>query len=192
MQRITPNMLAMVFIALFTGLGLTYYSLADGKFIGTYHLGSWTTWAKAGTPNPDPYTKAFISLGNTLRLGRSEGIQFTTQRDGNGDLLQKNCNYSISGDVPTATFWTLRALAPDGHSITPVGANQAIQSKRISRSNNGKATIKVGALLTDGNWLEITGEGYFELILTLYDASVLSGFGGTIDKLPIITNEGCT
>jgi hypothetical protein len=192
MRKFTPNFLAMLFTALFIGLGLSYFSLADGRFIGTYHIGSWATWANVGTPKPDPYTKAFVSLRSTLQLGRSEGVQFIAQRDNNGELLQITCNYSIAGETPDANFWTLSASAPDGHSITPIGANQTMHSKRVSRNNNGMPTIHVGKQLSSGNWLEITGEGYFELILTLYDASVLSGFGGTLSTLPIIKNEGCS
>ncbi len=191
MNKFTPNFLTMVFTALFVGLTLTYYSLSDGKFIGTYHIGSWTSWTRVGTPNPDPYTKAFVALGNTLQLGRSEGVQFIAQRDDKGELLQRHCNYSITGKTPSASFWTLRALAPDGHSITPLGASLAMQSKRISRSTNGTTTINIGSKLAPNNWLEITGEGYFEIILTLYDASVLSGFGGDVNTLPTIKNEGC-
>ncbi len=182
----------MIFTALFVGLGLSYYSLADGRFLGTYHIGSWSTWANVGTPNPDPYTKTFVALGSTLQLGRSEGVQFIAQRDSDGELLLRECNYSITGTTPIANFWTLRASAPDGHSITPKNSTQSMHSKRISRANNGIATIHVGTKLSSGNWLEIEGKGYFELILTLYDASVLSGFGGTINTMPIVTKEGCS
>ncbi len=192
MNKFTPNFLAFIFTALFVGLGLSYYSLADGRFIGAYHIGSWATWANAGAPNPDPYTKAFVSLGTTLQLGRSEGVQFVAQRDEGGELLLRECNYSIIGNAPPASFWTLRALAPDGHSITPLNATQSMNSKRLSRSNNGVATINIGSKLSPQNWLEIEGEGYFEVNLTLYDASVLSGFGGTINTMPIIKNKGCS
>ena len=192
MWRFTPNFLAFLLTALSVGMGLTYYALGDGRFIGTYHWGSWTAWLEAGSPRPDPYTRAFVALGGDLQLGRGEGIQFIAQRDEAGNLLLRECNYKVKGDTPAAAFWTLRPSAPDGSSVSPEKGLQNVHSGRLARDNNGIATIYVGSRLAPENWLEISGKGYFELVLTFYNAPILAGLGGDISQLPVITKKGCS
>lgn len=182
----------MILIALIVGFGLTYLALVDGRFVGAYHLTPWTAWPQAGTPDPDPYTKAFVARNNALPLGSSEGIEFIATRDSSGQLLQRNCSYRLSGNMPVASFWTLRAAAVDGAGITPPGAVQNIQSNRLTRKDNGEPAIFIGPKLSAENWLEIEGEGAFDVILTLYDASVFAGFGDSVDELPQIISEGCS
>lgn len=182
----------MVFIALLTGIGLSYFALANGGLFGAYRLNAWTAWPQAGSPSPDPYTRAFVARSGTLQLGSAEGIQFIASHDSGGQLLQRTCNYRLMGSTPVASFWTLRTSTISGGGTTPAGSPQNIQSDRLSRTNIGAAIIHVGPELAPQNWLEIEGEGPFELILTFYDASVFAGFGSTISELPTIINEGCS
>ncbi len=192
MSDFTTRFLIFLLSALIVGLSLSYYSLKDGRFIGNYHWGSWSAWLKAGAPNPDPYTKAFIALDNKLQLGRGEGIEFVAQRDSKGELLKRNCNYIVKGKTPAALFWTLRASASDGSSITPKGSAQNLHSYRLARNNDGSINISIGSQARPGNWLEIkNGDDVFELVLTFYDAPILAGFGGDIDYMPFIIKEGC-
>jgi len=190
--RIGFHFLLMVFIALLTGIGLSYFALADGGLFGAYRINAWTAWPQAGSPNPDPYTRAFVARSGALQLGSAEGIQFVASRDSEGQLLQRTCNYRLMGTTPVASFWTLRAVATNGRSTTPRGSPQNLQSNRLSRTNIGAAILQVGPELAPQNWLEIEGEGPFDLILTLYDASIFAGFGSTISELPTITNKGCS
>ncbi|MCF6344253.1 MAG: DUF1214 domain-containing protein [Devosiaceae bacterium] len=191
MRDFTPKFLIFLLSALIVGLGLTYYSLNDGRFIGAYQWGSWSAWLKAGSPKPDPYTKAFLALESNLQLGRGEGIQFIAQRDENGDILMRNCNYIIKGDTPVAAFWTLRATSFEGNSVTPNNAEQNIHSARLARNNDGTITIYIGSKNRTGNWLEIYGDDLFEIVLTFYDAPILAGFGGDIEQMPSIIKESC-
>ena len=45
--------------------------------------------------------------------------------------------------------------------------------------------------LAPENWLEISGDGAFDLVLTLYDTSSLSGAGAEVAALPSIIREAC-
>ena len=67
----------------------------------------------------------------------------------------------------------------------------AMHSQRLARANDGSAVIRIGPDLAEGNWLEITGDGPFQLVLILYDTSVFSGFGSLVNALPSILLEGC-
>lgn len=191
-MRFLFHLVVLVGVALVTGFGLSYYAVTDGRAFGAYQWGAWKTWPNAGAPAPDPYTHAVIARDGGLQLGRGEGVEFIATHDDGGQRLLRTCAYRISGRTPIAAFWTLRAADNQGASIVPAHAQQAFNSQRLVRSNEGIATLHVGSLIQPGNWMEIEGTGYFELILTFYDASVFAGFGTTITGLPEITSEGCS
>lgn len=182
----------MITVALGVGFGLSYFALVDGRLFGAYTWGSWVAWPEVGSPTPAPYTKAYVARNGALQLGRGEGIQFIATRDNEGQSLLRNCAYRLAGETPVATFWTLRAETSAGVNIAAAGSPLSVNSNRLSRLNNGIAVIHVSKQLAPENWLEITGEGKFELVLTFYDASVFAGFGSSVVALPVIINEGCT
>jgi hypothetical protein len=64
-------------------------------------------------------------------------------------------------------------------------------SARLSRAGDGSVELYVSKTLAPQNWLEITGNGAFDLILTLYDTSSLSGVGADVAALPSIIREAC-
>lgn len=183
--------MVMVGVALATGFGLSYYAVSDGRLLGAYQWGAWKTWPNAGAPDPDPYTQAVIARNGGLLLGRGEGVQFIATHDDGGQPLSRDCAYTISGRTPTAAFWTLRAVDNKGASIVSTDTAQAFNSRRLMRSNAGIATLHVSPQIHTGNWMQIEGEGYFDFVLTFYDASVFAGFGTTITGLPEIVNKGC-
>lgn len=183
-------MLALV-TAIITGFGLSYFSLDRGGLIGTMEIGPWVAWPEVGSPEPDPYTRAYIARSGALHLARAEGLRFTARVDSDGEVLSLACNYRIDGTTPVAAFWTLAATDMNGTAVTPVGMDLALNSFRLARDDDGSATLHVGPGLTAGNWLEVTGEGDFELVLTIYDSSVFSGIGAFENTLPSITAERC-
>lgn len=191
-MRFLFHLVVLVGVALVTGFSLSYYAVTDGRAFGAYQWGAWKTWPNAGAPEPDPYTHAVIARNGGLLLGRGEGVQFVATHDDNGQRLERTCNYRISGRTPIAAFWTLQAIDNDGASIVATQTRQAFNSLRLVRSNEGIATLHVGSQIQPGNWMEIGGMGYFEFVLTFYDASVFAGFGTTITGLPEIRNEGCS
>jgi hypothetical protein len=189
--RAILHVLAMLAVALGVGFGLSYYSLTDGRFFGVYRDGPWSAWPDAGTNAPDPYTSAYLSRSGTLQLGRSEGIRFVAETDSDGRPLRPDCRYRIDGQMPLAAFWTLAATAPDGTLIASGSGAKAINSARIAREADGSAVIHVGRSLSPGNWYEISPEGRFWLVLTLYDTTLFSGLGPAFSGLPSIAAEGC-
>jgi len=61
----------------------------------------------------------------------------------------------------------------------------------VARANDGSLLLYVSKTLAPDNWLEITGDGPFQLVLTLYDPSNLSGAGVAVQTLPAILKEVC-
>lgn len=181
----------MAIVALLVGFGLSYYALTDGRFFGVFQLGAWTTRPDTGSPEPDPYSRAFIARSGLLHLSRGEGVEFVARTDDDGERLTRDCTYRIAGITPVAAFWTLRAEDDARVNAGAAGSLTYLHSRRLAREADGSFVIHAGGNLSPGNWLELTGEGPFSLILTFYDASFFAGFGTTVSALPAIVRESC-
>jgi hypothetical protein len=190
--RFLFRLLGMIAVALAVGFGLSYYALTDGRVLGALRVGPWAAWPGVGVAAPDPYTRAYLARTGALQLGRSEGIAFTATGDSDGRPLDRACRYRITGTTPIASFWTLQAVAPDGRNIARPDGLLALQSREVARANDGSLVLYVSRALAPDNWLEITGNGPFQLILTLYDASSISGTGISVESLPAIAREACS
>ena len=51
--------------------------------------------------------------------------------------------------------------------------------------------LYVSKTLSPLNWVEVTGEGGFSLVLSLYDTAFFSGVGASETALPSIIRESC-
>ena len=189
-MRFLANLLLMLVVALAVGFGLSWYALNDGRLVGGVQIGPWTAWPRAGSANPDPYTRAYLARNGALQLGQGEGVLFVATTDSDGKSLDRNCRYRIDGTTPTATFWTLVPTAPDGTAIARPDGPVEFQSSRVARASDGSLQLYVSKSLAPLNWLEITGDGAFWLALTLYDTTVFST-GSAATTLPAIIREAC-
>ena len=181
----------MLVIALGTGFGLSWYALNDGRFFGAYQSGPWSTWLRAGSPDPDPYTRAYLTRRASLQLGQSEGVQFVATADSDGRQLTRNCTYRIDGTTPTAAFWTLVPTTSDGTSVAKPGGPAGFYSADLARANDGSMQLFIGKTLSPFNWLEIAGDGPFWLTLSLYDTTLFSGLSSNRATLPSIIRMSC-
>jgi hypothetical protein len=190
--RFLIHLVLMFAVALGTGFGLSWYALNDGRLFGAVEIGPWQAWRDVGVPSPDPYTRAYIARSGALELGASEGLQFVATFDSDNHRLDRNCRYRIDGSTPPARFWTLVPVAPDtGAPITRPDGPADFHSARLSRASDGSVELYVSKTLAPQNWLEIAGEGPFNLVLTLYDTSSLSGTSANVATLPAIIREAC-
>ncbi len=178
-------------IALLVGFSLSYLALDQARLFGTFRQEPWLTWKDVGSPRPDPYSRAYGARTGALFLTQAEGIRFVATRDSDGQTLRRNCAYRVDGTTPVSAFWTLVATDINGAIIARKGTPPAMDSRRLARNQDGSFLIRVSPALAAGNWLETSGTGNFELVLTLYDTSVFSGLGSLDDELPAILLEGC-
>lgn len=182
----------MLAVALAVGFGLSWYALTDGRLFGALQSGPWTTWPQAGSPNPDPYTRAFITRNAALQLGQAEGIQLVATTDSDGRQLDRACRYRIDGRTPTATFWTLVPVDGGGATVARPDGPTGFESNRIARANDGSVQLYISKSLSPLNWLEIRGNGPYSLVLSLYDTTIFSAVGATETvTLPSIIREDC-
>lgn len=190
-MRFILHLLGMITVALAVGFGLSYFAVTDGRFFGAYRVGPWEAWPAVGSNRPDPYTRAYLVRSGALQLGLSEGLRFTALTDSDGRQLDRACRYRIDGRTPVASIWTLVPTARDGVNIARPDGPPAARSNSISRAQDGSLVVYVSRTLAPENWLEVVGEGPFQLVLTLYDTSVLGGVGSSVATLPAIIREGC-
>lgn len=190
-MRFLINLLTMIGVALCVGFGLSWYALSDAGVVGSLRVGPWSAWREAGSPTPDPYTRAHVARAGGLQLGASEGLQFIARTDSDGQRLDRACRYRIDGTTPVATFWTLVPVDPEFRVITVAGAPRAFNSTRVARATDGSLQLYVSRTISPRNWLEIEGDGAFALVLTLYDTSSLTGAGSAPASLPAIIREAC-
>ena len=178
--------------ALGVGFGLSWYALSDGRLFGASQSGPWVTWTRAGAPEPDPYTRAFITRNAALQLGQAEGIQLVATTDSDGRRLDRACRYRVDGRTPTSTFWTLIPIDDDDRGVARTDGPPGFHSNRIARANDGSMQLYVSRSPSPLNWLEIQGDGPFSLVLSLYDTTIFSAVGATETvTLPSIIREAC-
>lgn len=189
-MRYVIYLVMMCVVALGVGFGLSWVALSEGRLFGATQVGPWVAWTDVGSAAPNPYTRAHLARAAALPLGQAEGLQFTADTDSEGAPLTRDCTYRIAGRTPVASFWTLAAIDPDGVNIAAPDADVVLRSSRLARSGNGAIAVTVGTTLMPLNWLEVTGEGPFRLVLTLYDMPAFAGLSSATD-LPTITAEQC-
>lgn len=188
-MRFVFYLLTMIAVALGVGFGLSYYALTDGRLFGVAQVGPWHAWPDIGSNSPNPYTRGHLARTAAFELGQAEGLQFTATNDSDGEPLTRACSYRIDGMTPLATFWTLVALDEDGVNIAAPDVAPAMRSSSVARADDGSIVINVGTRLLPRNWLELSGEGPFKLVLSLYDTAVFSGFSSDASMPAIIRGE---
>lgn len=187
------RLLGMLAVALSVGFGLSYYALTDGRLFGAARVGPWAAWPSVGQPEPDPYTRAYLSRTGVLQLGVSEGVRFVAYNDSAGEPLSASCTYRIEGLTSPAAFWTLQATDLEGRNIAASPDLVYLHSDRIPRRNDGTASIAVGSSLASGAWLETAASADgMALVMTLYDVALFASSGNIVSDMPRIAPEACS
>lgn len=177
-------------VGIMLGLLITIVSLSpDARGLVA---GPWRGAPRDGAVDTDPYTLASIDRAGTLPLGAAEGLSFVAATDSAGASLSPACDYAVTGAMPTARFWTLGALTPDGFAIPNAALRLAFTSAEILRQNHEPVLITVSTEARAGNWLPIGKAAPYVLALRLYDTG-LSAVGSTFSAttLPRIEKVRC-
>jgi hypothetical protein len=189
--RFVLRLLLSIAVALSVGFGLSYYVLTDGRVFSVTQIGPWISWPDVGANTPNPYTRAYLARTASFQLGQAEGLRFTADSDSDGEPLTLSCNYLVSGKTPLASFWTLVALDANGVNLAAPDSSPAVRNSDLVRPEDGSILLTVGPHLAPGNWLELTGTGPFQLVLSLYDTAAFSGFSSDA-SMPSIRRGDCT
>jgi len=190
--RLVVNVIAIALIGLVVGGLSAWYSIQRNHGLGGIESGPWTAWPFAGGADADPYTMAKVSRDGTIPLGATEGLAFEASTDNENRELDRECDYIISGVTPPSKLWTLAAYSETGEPVKPAtGGKPAMQSGKLLRFADGSFRIAASQMPRAGNWLGISGEGKFYLVLRVYDTPVTGTSGIVSPVMPNIIREGC-
>lgn len=179
-------------IAFGGGIWSTRLALDATIGFGAIKLGSWEAFPEAQTADADPYAKSHRANAGKLLYATAEGLSFTATTDDSGAKLSGSCTYQLTGQTPTARFWTLFATGPDGRPpAADADLPSSLNSRMVGRQPDGSLDITIASRARPGNWLASPQQGQFRLTLTLLDTPA-AGSSGLIDlSMPAIRRIGC-
>ncbi len=175
------------------GLAATWASLRGDPVLSDVRSGAWIAWPRSGSADADPYTRAAFAHAGRLPLASAAGLQFIARTDDAGHPLEGRCAYTVTGPVPTAQYWSLTLLDPDGVARASVLPRSGFTSSEVVRSSNGGFVIAVTQEARPGNWLPVHGDAPFILMLSLYETALGTALatGGPVPVLPAIARTAC-
>ena len=154
------------------GLGATSLVSSRDLPFGRFQIGAWTAWPKTGSQDIDPYGRAVTARTGVLPLASGDGIAFVARADDEGRALDTRCDVVLSGTTPPARYWTLTAYDASGALIAnPVG-RYGFTSAEIVRHSDGAFDIVAAPRARPGNWLPVSGNGRYVLVMRLYDTPI--------------------
>jgi hypothetical protein len=159
-------------IGVLLGLFVTFVVVERGKGFEAISAGPWTGWPRTGTSGSDPYTRAILAYSGEMPLSESEGMSFVAHGDSNGTEFDPACDYALRGEVPSARYWTLTLLSPEGNPIANKAGRPGFTSSEVLRASDGQFEITLSRHARPGNWLPIGDTSKFILVLRLYDSEL--------------------
>jgi len=183
--------LLALLIGVGAGLGSALLAVEKGAIYGSVTIGRWVTWPTAGTRKPDPYTRAMLARSRHIPLGAGEGLAFTTRLDSDGEPLSGDCDYVLSGTLPSARLWTLTVTDTEGRFAASPSGRLAIHSREILISGKDGFSVRLSANAAPGNWLPVPAGRMLVLTMRLYDTPIGSGLDIRDVRMPGIRRERC-
>ena len=114
-------------IGLALGVAASGSILADPPF-GAVTIGPWRVFAKAGSLEADPYTRAALARSGEIPLALGEGLKLVARVDSAGRLLDRRCLYRVGTRTPAARYWTLSLIDADGFPVEDAAGRYGFRS----------------------------------------------------------------
>lgn len=156
------------------GLVVTFAVVEHGKGFGAVEAGPWIGWPN-GFSEIDPYTRAILAYSGEMTLSDSAGMSFIAYGDSKGREFDPACDYIMTGEIPSARFWTLALFSPAGVPIANPAGRYGFTSSEVLRSNDGSFEITISRHARPGNWLPSGEASKFVLVLRFYDSELSAG-----------------
>lgn len=191
MRLLFGVLFALIFAAA-SGLGATWFVTTRNIGFGGTTIGAWTARPRMGTPDIDPYARAWIARSGELPLGSGDGIAFTAARDDRGRLLDGRCDTVLSGETPQARYWTITLYDREGRLAPNTLGRYGFTSQEIVRRADGTFDLTIAPRARAGNWLPSGGIENYLLVLRLYDTPVgVANRAGRETPMPAIATGAC-
>ena len=151
----------------------------------------WTWWPNAGSTATDPYTRYHFQSRGRLPLSKFETLELEARLDEAGRDLSADCIYEMRGVIPRTRWWTIAAYdrgAPEKSN----DSNGSLSAHDILLNDNGEVVIEIAREARPGNWIRLSGDDAFSLILRLYGPASSLGNNVSIEgDLPVIRRVVC-
>jgi hypothetical protein len=192
-KKVLVNLAVFAAIALGGGLGTAWYMIEAGSRLSTRSFGPWVTWATAGRPDADPYTRAHIVRNPLLPLSSTSELTFKAKTDSRGARLTSACDYAVVMEDFEPAWWGLAVYDMQGRLIANAADRHAFNSSTAMRELDGRTVITLARDARPGNWLPSGRGNRVLLVLTVEDA----GWGNMVHdgaapkSMPEIVRTGC-
>ena len=87
------------------------------KWFGSNTINQWYYFLDYGSESQNMWQRAYVSLLGLLPSASPEVIYLTASLDDNGDGLVGNCEYTLSGIVPKARYWSYAIYGNDNYYL---------------------------------------------------------------------------
>jgi hypothetical protein len=193
LKKALLNLGVFLGVAVGGGLGTAWYMIEAGSRLSTRSFGPWVTWASAGRPEADPYTRAHIARNALLPLSSTAELTFKAKTDSNGSRLTSSCDYAVVMEDFDPNWWGLAVYDLQGRLIANAADRHAFNSSTAMRGVDGRTTIVLARDARPGNWLPSGRGNRVVLVLSVLDASWGNAVydGGTPRSMPEIVRTGC-
>lgn len=185
---------ALYLSAVAVGLGSAWWVLKKAPWMSTtVTVGSWTTNLRAGSPDADMYTRAYVALNALLALGRDETMYFLATKDSNAKPLRAQCSYRVEGVPPKARWWSVTAYADDLFLFDAPNKHYSLNGTTAMLDTKGRFVLTTGPQQTgDAFWLPTSGNGGLLLALRLYNPEpVLQAAPASLEPPTIVPIGEC-
>ncbi len=117
--------------------------------------GQWQYWDIASVSVAHPYAIAHYLLAGRLPPPSGQIVEFVTDRDKDGNAIDGDCVYSVTGKPAAARWWSI-AIPESGAAANPV-----ITAETAVLDPNGLLRVTISRRAAPGNWLRpASGEDY--------------------------------
>ena len=144
----------------------------------------------AGSPQPNPYRRAFVAIHDPFALNRPEAVHYTTATDNEGRALDGSCSYKLMGREPDARWWSITAYGADGYLIPNPAHRYSVSNTAIAPDASGSFAVQIGGATGGADWIPV-GLGPFSLMLRLYNPGPGIVFDPAHAALPALTKVSC-
>ena len=193
LKKLTPIVIGII-LGILSFIPFTRQTTVASFFtgFGSNTINQWYYFLDYGSESQNMWQRAYLSLLGLLPSASPEVIYLTASLDDNGDGLVGNCEYTLSGIVPKARYWSYAIYGNDNYYLqdpnnlkeNPTYEDlfaQVTNGYEITTNIGEKYQIKIGNnfVSQDGTLSHFGND--FNLILPFLSFNGSSSFSGKKD-----------
>jgi hypothetical protein len=163
----------LALLAILTGLGIAAYRISRIQTSPAFaQYGSWRG-SKDLPLNRDDLVTTQVTLFALFALPSEEAVYLFASQDADNKALNGSSDYIIEGNIHNikAAYWSITAYGKDQFLIPNEASRYSFNANSLSTDSLGNYKITLSAERKAGNWLPITKDAPFRLVLRLYQGN---------------------